>query len=565
MLITLQSEECVMARSKSSGAAVKRKKRATIGASEKENYRDIARGLKDYSDSFPFSGVQIKLTLVLPCETFVLYRLAGKSYDKIAEIVGLSKFAVFKLAAAYQSMDPPFGGFEPLQINYLKKQLQAGRSLKDIAAELNGALDDIQGIPFEDRVPNGGSASSPEKETASSDEWWDNEAAGKTKGRKKKGAEPDRERLFEVPVQSFDSPEPKDTVTLRISEQGLKYYISDMKIDAVPEKSLTGIINFRSGKKELPQNSSDVNYTLWKNIAAYYQENELTIRNYVHQQVFPPELVALYRLSGYSWEDIVNTVPEKYRKLLSLSGKRLYTLQKLSYRKNPKYRVIPPEELHELLTDGTSANDIAASAIEEISNKYMDSLTGFTVRLEYRFCRAKKFTAKITPEGIENYLSDLSKPETGGKKRGRPKKEKAETAESDLFVTAAERDSSPLEDKAESAEPELPEAETKKSRKTKKEKAETAETDLSATAPKSRKGTRKDTSEPVQPEAEAKKRGRPRKKKEEPVTAGAVQSPGRKARKAADNTAAAAAGPEHVETSTKKRGRPRKKKEESAE
>lgn len=417
-----------MAKERQAKTPGSRKKRATIDAAEKQLFGDIRGDLK--KESLPFSGVQIKLTLVLPCETYVLYRLSGKSYDMIAEIVGLSKFSVFKLATAYQNMDPPFGGFEPLQINYLRKQLIAGRTLKDIADELNGALDDIQGVAFEDREPGGEAEAEPVGEAAPSGDWWESEAPEKE--RPSEIEEEDRGRVFEVPVQTFDSPIAKETVTLRITVQGLKYYINDYKIDAVPEKSLADIISFRRGTKAGLQQDADVNYKLWKNIAEYYKETEITLRNYVHQQVFPPELVALYRLSGYSYRDIVDTVPAEYQKLLALTENRLASVQKISYRNSPKFRVIKPTDLLHMLPNGTSAKDIDDAVVEKITSKYRRFLTASTTQLDRKTARAKIFKATLTPEGIANYIKDItnqSQPGGTAKKPGRPRKNREEKTE----------------------------------------------------------------------------------------------------------------------------------------
>ena len=383
-------------------SSVERKKRATVEEAKKGVFRNIREGLMDYSgDGVPVSGVQIKLTLVLPCETYVLYRLSGKSYDKIAEIVGLSKFAVYRLAEAYQNMDPPFGGFEPLQINYLKKQLDTGRSLKDIANELNGALDNIQGISHEDTVAQESlNASAGSNTDSSSENWWDSST-------------PATVRRFDVSVQKFDSPvatAATDTVTLRITEQGLKYYINDFGLNILPEKSLADIIEFRRGRKNLPPKNGKPTPPFWKNIAEYYQETKIPLMNYIHQQVFPADLVAMYRLSGFSFADIIDTIPDEFQRLLALSEKRLQSVQTISYRNSPKYRVVPPAEILEMLPEGSPIEDIDDAIIKKIAKKYGRFLTASTVQLDRKTVRAKIFKATLTPEGLKNYMKDISKP-----------------------------------------------------------------------------------------------------------------------------------------------------------
>ena len=527
-----------------------RKKRATIGAAEKQLIGELRGGLD--AELFPISGVQIKLTLILPCETFVLYRLSGKSYDTIADIVGLSKGSVFKLATAYQNMKPPFGGFEPLQINYLRKQLIAGRSLKDIADELNGALDSIQGVAFEDREPDGEIEDEPvvDRETegepvadgTSSGEWWESEAPEEERPSEIEEEVSDRGRVFEVPLQTFDSPIATETVTLRITVQGLKYYINDYKIDAVPEKTLADIISFRQGKKTGRQKNT--NYRLWKNIAEYYSETEITLRNYVHQQVFPPELVALYRLSGYSYKDIIDTVPPAFRKLLALTESRLISVQKISYRNNPKFHVIDVADLLQMLLNETSGNKISDADVEAITSKYKSFLTASTTQLDRKTARAKIFQATLTPNGIANYIKDILKPghaqattkkpgrprkesdssehlETVSKKRGRPRKEKAEGAKESPSITNEPNSKKPPEEKAavKSKPSKTKENKTVRPKKGVEEDTLTATTEkiLPAAVADAQEAPRKEkgAAEPASAKPTPKKRSRPRKKKEE--------------------------------------------------
>ncbi len=542
-----------MAKTKQTKNLGSRKKRATINDTEKQLYGEIRADLR--AKEFPFSGVQIKLTLVLPCETYVLYRLSGKSYDKIAEIVGLSKYSVFKLACAYQEMDPPFGGFEPLQINYLRKQLLAGRTLKDIADELNGALDNIQGVAFEDREPAGGSNPEPEWEESKTGEdtpaaeetspgsWWESGTAGEVKDAGVPEEDPGRGRVFSVPVQSFDSPIAKETVTLRITEQGLKYYISDFKINVIPEKSLTDIINFRLGRKIGPQKDADIDYSLWSSIAEYYKETMITLRNYVHQQVFPPELVAMYRLSGYSYKDIVETVPAEFRKLLGLSENRLASVQKISYRNNPKFQVIKPTDLLQMLPKGTSAKNIDDEAIKRITSKYKRLLTASTTQLDRKTARAKIFKATLTPEGISNYIKDITdsgSPGENKRKPGRPRKEKPETAAQEVPKTSVKKSGSTKKEKAEAAEQGTPKHSKKTQAARKKTSAEPAKPERTETTEKKSVSPKKEKVKAAEQAASrpaAKKRGRPKNKHTETVVTGDAPS----------------------------RRRPRKKKEETAE
>ena len=91
-----------------------RKKKTTVSEAERAVYSELLESLKDYHGDSSYSQVLLKLILLLPADTFVLLRLSGKSYSQIASEINLSKYAVFNLATFYKSMDPPFGGFEPL-------------------------------------------------------------------------------------------------------------------------------------------------------------------------------------------------------------------------------------------------------------------------------------------------------------------------------------------------------------------------------------------------------------------------------------------------------------------
>lgn len=482
-----------------------RKKRTTVPEAERAVYSELLESLSDYHGETPFSQVLLKFCVLLPAETFVLLRLAGYSYNQIANEVNLSKFAVYKLATFYKSMDPPFGGFEPLQINYLKKQLEAGRTLGEIAEDVNTALDKLEGVlpegpedtevisgpapspgtqsdfqtwfmssesneppralpgadtpsiePNSTANSNGQTAeprgtSADQSEAAPSDDIWGKHISSSESDI----AIPDSQnaRDLNVIVQTFDSfdsftskskdtdgagdaglpevpadsgtpaapevlPKAAEPVTIRFTEQGLKYYMDDYGIKAVPEKSLAKIIEFRQQGKDLRKRETN-NMYLWKNLAAYYQESEITLKGYIHQQVFPPNLVALYRLSGYTFARIVNTVPKKEQELLGLTGTRLAIVQKTSYRKNPQYQVIPLADLLKMLPNGVDAENISDEDLERITRKYAKALSAPKAEIAPKSNRKKIFHAQLTAKGVANYIEDITQPSASKRKRAK--------------------------------------------------------------------------------------------------------------------------------------------------
>ena len=469
-----------------------RKKKTTVSEAERAVYSELLESLKDYHGDSSYSQVLLKLILLLPADTFVLLRLSGKSYSQIASEINLSKYAVFNLATFYKSMDPPFGGFEPLQINYLKKQLNNNRTLSDIAKEINTALDRLEGVlpeGLEDNkesvspasptglqsefktwftstdpaatfgtAPDSGRPSiepSPTEDTgkqepdnaptehteaSSPDDIWETPISSGEPG--DAAQEPSESRDLNVVVQTFDSfnaftgdkdtdrenakspkketssdtsPKKAELQTIRVTEQGLKYYMDDFDIHALPEKSLAKIIEFRLEGKDQRKRETN-NMYLWKNLAAYFQESDITLKGYVHQQVFPPKLVALYRLSGYSFDRIVDTVSKEDQELLSLTGTRLAIVQKTSYRSNPEYEVIPVADLLEMLPNGTNPAKISAKDIEKITEKYKSSLSAPKAEVIPQNGRKKIFTAKLTKKGIVNYIKDITQPSASQKK-----------------------------------------------------------------------------------------------------------------------------------------------------
>ena len=63
-----------------------------------------------------------------------------------------------------------------------------------------------------------------------------------------------------------------------------------------------------------------------------------------------------------------------------------------------------------MLPEGSPIEDIDDAIIKKIAKKYGRFLTASTVQLDRKTVRAKIFKATLTPEGLKNYMKDISKP-----------------------------------------------------------------------------------------------------------------------------------------------------------